>query len=195
MLRRLPFWQWVVIFIHNEEKNKLASLSPSTEPVNPWRGDRSCSGGSQEFIIRPKKYNNKGYFWQSILWCIPNQIESVSTHTRHRWQSDNLFTEKWKLDLGIEEALSILSGPRNPRKLSKQLSLPNDKDSLDVRGHFHQLGTFLAPPRPNKRNVGLFRKGIRYFYYPFLFCKKKVKRRAQNLFVFQQFTNFLRLDV
>ena len=101
MLRRLPFWQWVVIFIHNEEKNKLASLSPSTEPVNPWRGDRSCSGGSQEFIInRPKKYNNKGYFWQSILWCIPNQIESVPTHTRHRWQSDNLFWKNKNLILG-----------------------------------------------------------------------------------------------
>ena len=67
----------------------------------------------------------------------------------------------------LDEALSILSAPRNPKKLTRQLSLPNDKANLEGRSHFQQFGTFLAPPKPNKRNVGLFRKGIRYLHISF----------------------------
>ena len=81
----------------------------------------------------------------------------------------------WKLKIFVlDEALSILNAPRNPKKLSKQLSLPEERDNLEARSHFHPLGNFLAPPKLHKRNVGLFRKGIRYFYYVFLF---KIVRR------------------
>ena len=79
----------------------------------------------------------------------------------------------------LDEALSILNAPRNPRKLSKQLSLPNERDNLEGRSHFHPLGNLLAPPKLHKRNVGLFRKGIRYFYYVFLF--KRVRRNVTKI--------------
>ena len=78
----------------------------------------------------------------------------------------NLFLKLKSIPLirALDEALSILSAPRNPKKLTRQLSLPNDKANLEGRSNFQQFGTFLAPPKSNKRNVGLFRKGIRYLY-------------------------------